>query len=341
MRNTALLTLTIFSLLLLTSCERPIFEKEVAKIVQKAAVEGVKVEIKRVMLLNIDEDKDKEICAFYSFQKGEYPEKYLSLINRENGKYKEIWAEGIYLLDEKDIKILDLDKDGINEIFYVNKSEGTGFSSYYLSVYSPKYQELFSLSLGFKHSAAEPVPKVETSSNLDLEKFKVVKNFLDTIKKDYGYTDVQELSKRQDDPELAAYFWKVDNGYIKEGKIKIRKYRGKPSLSGSILDTLEREDFIWYACFKGGVYKYNKKEDTFFVIYFPENVYYWPTVLRKKGNFLYIGTRGEGLIIYHIENQILKQFVNKEIEDIDKITIDNNEMLINESYKVPLDKLEF
>lgn len=301
----------------ITGCMKKFTLKKEAADISRKAIQG-KVEINKVMLLNIDEDEAKEIFVYYTPAITPKGKRYISLINQVNGDYKEMWTQEIWGHTAYKMKILDLDSDNINEIFYVSIGGGGGVRTYALCIYSPKYQELFSLFLNFDQSSAEPIPEVDISSNLKRRKFKIFRDFLDKEKKNYDYTDAQELLKKQDDPTLAPYFWKVDNGYINKGKIKIREYKGKPPFGDTYAISLEEGNYIWYAYFQGGVYEYNKEKDTFFTVWFPEDVYSMPSLLRKKGEVLYIGTEGYGygIIVYHTKQRRLKQFAADSFHEI-------------------------
>jgi len=111
--------------------------------------------VKYSSLINFDQDEDKEIilmCSSVDFDWGTESQAILDLyvLNKENGSYQIAWEknteEDFYLRAVSKPKIIDLDEDGVDEIFISGSNWGgtcTGSFSYYL-LYSPKHNELFS-----------------------------------------------------------------------------------------------------------------------------------------------------------------------------------------------------
>lgn len=66
----------------------------------------------------------------------------------------------------------------------------------------------------------------------------------------------------------------------------------------SSLETfLDEEDFAWLGYFKGSVYRYDKRTNRCAEVYRPPSIYEWATTLVGDERFVYIGTRGAGLVV--------------------------------------------
>lgn len=151
-------------------------------------------------------------------------------------------------------------------------------------------------------------------------------------------TTSQTTSKNEEDPEMAEYFWDKYNNGVSDGKIKIKKYKrlGRKypfSLEGGLKDG----DIIYNTSIKGPVVGYDTKSDEFFIVFHPNNKHRYPFLLKKSGNYLIIGTRGDGIIIVNTESFYLKKYVIysnggvvENIETKDKKIIINNSEVIDE-----------
>jgi len=137
--------------------------------------------LESVRFLNFDNDSDKEILGLC--WKGEYDkEGLLFVLDKQNNQYKSVFEkEGethqrYYTFEN--LKINDVDEDGIDEIIYEEKGWYMAGGDSYLHLYSPKYQEWFYRDNWWDETTGTRKEGVKLSPNLDLEKYKVFKDFL-------------------------------------------------------------------------------------------------------------------------------------------------------------------
>ena len=139
--------------------------------------------LESVRFLNFDSDEDKEIIGLC--WKGEYDKKgLLFVLDKQNNQYKSVLEkEGetyqrYYTFEN--LKTNDVDGDGIDEIIYEEEGWYIAGGRSYLHLYSPKYQEWFYRDNWWEWDETNGTRKegVKLSPNLDLEKYKVFKEFL-------------------------------------------------------------------------------------------------------------------------------------------------------------------
>ncbi len=107
--------------------------------------------------------------------------------------------------------------------------------------------------------------------------------------------------------------------------------------SVSIEDELRKGDITYRAYFKGGVVVYDEESNEHFVLFHPDDMYSWPTVLRLIGSYLLIGTRGEGRAIINLQSFHLKRYrlspPNDEVMSMDVLHL---KIIVNEQEKIDL-----
>lgn len=139
--------------------------------------------LESVQFLNFDIDEDREIvgiCWRGNFDK----EGILFILNKQNDEYKSVLEKEGKISQRyytfRGLGIEDIDGDGINEITYeeVGWYGGGGFS--YLHLNSPKHNEWFWRNDWWKIDIESGEKKEGTSfsPNIDLEEYKVFKEFL-------------------------------------------------------------------------------------------------------------------------------------------------------------------
>ncbi len=135
--------------------------------------------------LNFDSDEDKEIISLC--WNGEYSGKegILFVLDKQNNQWKSVWEKegGIdqrYFTFEN-LRINDVDNDGIDEIIYEERGWYGGGGNNYLHLYSPKYDEWFLRDSWWSWDLEkeEEITGTNFSPNLDLEEYKVFKEFLE------------------------------------------------------------------------------------------------------------------------------------------------------------------
>ena len=130
--------------------------------------------------------------------------------------------------------------------------------------------------------------------------------------------------------EYAEYFWARANENVTDGLMTIRRFKGRRPEIASVNDWLLDGDTVYTAFFKGAVWAYDLRKDESFVVFHPYDIYSWPTLLRKAGDWLLIGTRGEGLVLVNVKTWYLKR--TKEVYlNIEQLSVTGNKIIVNES----------
>jgi len=236
-----------------------------------------------------------------------------------------------------EVGTVDLAGRGNEDVFFVTTSGGPGGYSIGLSLINSRKGEIVGLLLGFSFQLTEGITHVSTTDNFHSEDFRREREFLESIKYEYGFVSEEEVTKQISNPELAYYFWAQDNGGIEDGKMRIRKHKGKHSSIASINDELKEGSIVYTAYFKAGVVAYDESSDQHFILFHPDNMYSWPTVLEKVGPYLLIGTRGEGLAIVNLETFHLKRFRFPPPNDIiSELEVLDSRIRINASKEMDL-----
>lgn len=138
-----------------------------------------------------------------------------------------------------------------------------------------------------------------------------------------------------DDFAFACKKWLENNGSIQASLMKIEKLPGKPRTNATVLDQLEEGGIVFTAYFKGGVTAYERAKDEYYVLFHPEDKYHWPTVLKKAGSLLVIGTRGEGVAVIDLKRNYLKKIdLPEPFNEVRSLEVSDSVMVINGSYEI-------
>ncbi len=106
-----------------------------------------------------------------------------------------------------------------------------------------------------------------------------------------------------DNPKYAVHFWGKDNGRIEEGKLAIRRYRGKPQYGLSEDKPRWEEGSVVFArSGRGALFGYDRQLDEHFLLFHCDNKYEGPSVLAKVDSWLLVGLWGEGLVAVDLED---------------------------------------
>ncbi len=236
-----------------------------------------------------------------------------------------------------EVGVVDLSENENEDIFFVSESGGTGGHLISLSLINIKKEELIRLSLWFSSQATEAVTQVSMSDYFFGKDFQREEEFLESIKYEYGYIGEKEINEEKDNPDFAYYFWAKDNGSIEDGRMNIRRYEGKRKTGSSINDELRKDGITYTAYFKGGVVAYDEESNEHFVLFHPDDMYSWPTVLRLIGPYLLIGTRGEGVAIINLQSFHLKRDrLSPPNDEVRSLEVLNSKIIINEQEKIDL-----
>lgn len=244
------------------------------------------------------------------------------------------------LLHFEEIAVVDLLNDGNDYIFFVGIDGGSAFYNIYLYLLNPTTSDLLSYDLSFVGNASKPLPEIATSHNYFDDTFQKEREFLESIKHEYGFISEEDIVKQSNNPAFAYYYWVKENGSTEEGIMQIRRYKGNDTNKSSLLFTIEDNSINYKAYFKAGVVAYDKKTDEHFVLFHPENMYDYPTVLKKYGHHLIIGTGGEGLVIVNVDNFHFKRYRNEndnlENMTVSKVDIIDSKIIINDTERLDL-----
>jgi len=255
-------------------------------------------------------------------------------IKKGDGTVTQI-IEDRYVGTISEVGKVDLSENENEDIFFVSESGGTGGRLISLSLINIQKKELIGLSLWFSSQATEAVTQVSMSDYFFGEDFQREEEFLESIKYEYGYIGEKEINEQVDNPDFAYYFWAKDNGSIEDGRMNIRRYKGKHETRASIEDELRKGGITYRAYFKGGVVAYNEESNEHFVLFHPDDMYSWLTVLKLIGPYLLIGTRGEGLAIINLQSFHLKRYrLSLPNDEVRSLEVLYSEIVVNEQEKI-------
>jgi len=86
-----------------------------------------------------------------------------------------------------------------------------------------------------------------------------------------------------------------------------------------------------------GVVDYDEESNEHFVLFHPDDMYSWPTVLKLIGSYLLIGTRGEGLAIINLQSFYLKRYrLSPPNDEIGSLQVLDSQIVVNEQEKIDL-----
>lgn len=216
---------------------------------------------------------------------------------------------------------VDLSGSGNEEIFILNEDGGTGSHDEALLLVDPRDCAATGLIVTVSHQATRAATPTAGVGQYGLPAREAETNFLEGLKYRYGFIGKEDIDREKDNPQYAYYSWARDNGSLAEGRMKIRRYKGKPALKASAEAELKDGTLTYTAQFKAGVVVYDAAKDQHYVLFHPRDMYCWPTVLAKAGRWLIIGTRGEGAAAVELTTFRLKRFRFGGADDVVK-TID-------------------
>ncbi len=238
-----------------------------------------------------------------------------------------------------EIGTVDLQGNGDDLVFIVMEDGGTGFHQKWLVLLNPQISEIVEVELGFSHDVTEPITDFSPSQNFYKPEFRTERLFLEELKFGYGFLSEDEVKAQQSNPAFAYYYWKQDNGDISNGPMRIRRYKGGKQ-SDEVEGDLEIGQLVYHAQFKAGVVAYDQQTDEHYVLFHPDDMYHWPSVLERMGSYLLIGTYGEGLAVVNLETFHLQRIVlggdNESVQRID--ILGRNTIRINDSLVLDLDE---
>jgi hypothetical protein len=210
--------------------------------------------------------------------------------------------------------IVDIDDDGIHEIFSIGYSYGSASGGYSISLYSSDTELVDTAGISF--SWGKPPDPVEFSI-ASKRKEKIVTDWLleqsDALTEKFGLID----------PDDETYIWEKNNGTgFHQGKIKLHEVNGQVKTEGSTSCVVHDGEMVWTSYFKGDIYGYDSKRDIHFVIYSPSNTYEWANFMVAGKEYLWLGVTlptelydpdKRSILTYHKTNGELKSFPVPEL----------------------------
>jgi len=324
-------TLAVALILLGYSVSIQAEEKE--KVSLKDEITFIEIESPNKFEVQFKEDGKKTGIVIFESNKDDFC--WEITIKKGDGTVTQIKDRYVGIISE--VGVVDLSDNENEDIFFVAESGGTRGHLISLGLINIQKEELIELSLWFSSQATEAVTQVSTSDYFFAEDFQRQEEFLESIKYEYGYIGEKEINEQVDNPDFAYYFWAKDNGSIENGRINIRRYKGQHETGASINDELRKGGIAYTAYFKGGVVAYNEESNEHFVLFHPEDMYSWPTVLRLIGPYLLIGTRGEGLAIINLQSFHLKRYrLSPPNDEVRSLQVLHSKIVVNEQKKIDL-----
>jgi hypothetical protein len=223
---------------------------------------------------------------------------------------------------------VDLKSDGQKSRFKVIGNWGTRQSEKFLTLVSPDKPEPVKLYLFWDSLRMYYPPGVEWSANADDPHYAVERAFLEKIKYAYGYMSEEDILARSDDPNFAIHLWGKDNGRIQEGRITIRKYKGRPKGLSNAKPRLEEGTMI-YTRYHSGVVAYDRQDDEYFLIFYPDSGWFSPSVFAKVDSWLMIGTWLGDLVAVDLKDYYLKRFESSK-GAIRKIEVTGKKIVVDD-----------
>jgi hypothetical protein len=144
-------------------------------------------------------------------------------------------------------------------------------------------------------------------------------------------------------PKSPDVLWYVDNGFLKTGKVTLRRFPGPPQFGASEKAKLRDGNIEWHAFFKGPVIGHDLLLDESFVVYGPPTMYHWPTCFASDSKYLWFGTRSDGVFQYDKTRQFLKQMPSALLQqvagDVDTLELVGSILVVNgtHQFEVPWD----
>jgi hypothetical protein len=191
--------------------------------------------------------------------------------------------------------VIDLDKDGFQEIYSISRTHTTAGSIVYsvaVFIFNTKDGIYYSAealtipgSLTFGNILYKPKspeePEIETWIR---HKINLVAHLLwfDQFPKNTGYSDYQSSVNQ----------WITANGrgISLSRQLSIMPISGKiPESGSSIYCEIEDEQYKWISYYKGAIFGYNKQKNENYVIYVPENNYLFSESMLSGKDYLWLG----------------------------------------------------
>lgn len=244
--------------------------------------------------------------------------------------------------DLKAFLLHDVDHDGMSEISFAFSSFGTGGGGQTVYLHVPAKEQTYSASIGRFWADPTSPPMAEIRVHPAEKAEQVYIRAIETICDQLGLT-APVPSVDFDKPRYGVLRWHKENGQLTHGEVKIHLYEGTPVDQSTIVAEIEDGDLVWTSHFKDAVYGYIRSQDKHFVVYSPSIAWNWATCLLATTKYLWIGTRGDGLLRFNKTRHFLFQFKEvqrNELREVDSFEKEGDFFIINGTLRVPAALLE-
>lgn len=223
-------------------------------------------------------------------------------------------------------------------VFMSAVSGGSGASDTVLMAVNPRKCAAIAMDMQFSAQATEPIPDITYTTNWNSPVLGPERAFLAASASEFGYVTADDLKKQKTNPRYAWYFWKMENS-ARDGKLILHWYKGKPVGVGSEEVAVQSSTVTYTGWFKSGVTAYDSVKDEFHPLFHPKSRDCWPSALKLYGDYLLIGTRGEGLAIINLKTSVYRRInPGQEASYVESLSVKNDEIIVNKTVKVPFPK---
>ncbi len=228
---------------------------------------------------------------------------------------------------------VDVEGRGDEELLVLNEDGGTGSHDEILLLVDPRDCGAAGLDITVMHQATHPVAAqtpLGRFQDLDDLRRRPERRFLNVLKYRYGYLSQDDVERDRSNPRYAYYFWARANGSVTDGPMKIRRCKGPPPSIDSVVQKLADGAVVYTADFKAGVVAYDEAKKEHYVLYHPQDLYHAPSVLKRAGPYLLIGTRGEGVAAVDLRTLSLRRLrFSGSDDDVKSLDIDGGKVYVN------------
>lgn len=245
--------------------------------------------------------------------------------------------EGAEAGEIREVGRVELEDSGYESLLIVREESGSATRTRTLTLADPRRCRTASLSLAQRDDPGDLLTKVERSAGFTEPALAAAREFLEAAKYAYGYVGPDVVAREKDNPRFAFHHWKSEHGAADEGAFAPRRYKGPPAFSSSVSASLRDGSMEYLGYFKAGVVAYDRRADEHWVLYHPRDAYTWPTVLRKHGDFLLVGTRGDGVAVVNLRANRFKRYrFDDRFNDVQSLEVSGSKVLVNGEPKLEL-----
>lgn len=201
--------------------------------------------------------------------------------------------------DEQTFGVVDVDNDGINEIFAIERDGGTGVYGFHVLLYNPQQGDTLSADGGGPYSEPPTFSWSEnTRSNPKAQKW-LTSKARELVFGTFAADQHDSLTRLEAD-------WIRRNGVgFVEGSLRSRPEPGPlPSPDGSTVCRFDDGEYEWTSLFKSGVFGYRRTTNEHFAVFFPRIDYDWIQLMASGKRFLWM-RYGSGIVALDKERMAL------------------------------------